>query len=290
MVFEIVHSTEYRYSHPALEAYLEVRLTPRENSALKILDHQIVIEPQSPISSYLDYFGNETGFYSMTLRHPRLLIQNRIRVRTAKREVPKQALEPSIAEARQILTSAMVNVYDFVQPTPTVPVGGVAKEWAANFLKGGTPLGIALEELNRFVHGHFEYQPGTTDNQTPLERVWKQRRGVCQDFAHVMLSILRTGGLPARYVCGYIESEPSRRPDGSPGLVGSIATHAWVEVLLPGMLWAALDPTNDCWCAEQHVPVSYGRDFRDAAPVRGTFKTTGKQTMKVKVRMRRVSA
>ena len=124
--------------------------------------------------------------------------------------------------------------------------------------------------------------------------MWEQKKGVCQDFTHVMLSVLRTAGLPARYVCGYIEavappSASAANPIGRAGrtLVGAIATHAWVEVLVPGMEWVALDPTNKQWCGERHITVSRGRDFRDATPVRGTFKGTGKQNMKVKVFVRR---
>ncbi|MBV9128080.1 MAG: transglutaminase family protein [Verrucomicrobia bacterium] len=138
-----------------------------------------------------------------------------------------------------------------------------------------------------------------TSNSTPLHEIWKNKKGVCQDFAHIMLSVLRTAGLPARYVCGYIEAvaPPSASADNElPGrgssrtLVGAIATHAWVEVMVPGMTWVALDPTNDQWCGERHVTVARGRDFRDTTPVRGTFKGSGKQNMKVKVFMRRKEA
>jgi transglutaminase-like putative cysteine protease len=121
---------------------------------------------------------------------------------------------------------------------------------------------------------------------TPLAEVWKTRCGVCQDFAHIMLSVLRTSGLPARYVCGYIETDP---PEGAARLVGAVATHAWVEVLVPGMEWVALDPTNNQWCGERHVAVSFGRDFADAAPLRGTFKGSGGQEMSVKVVMKRIT-
>ena len=290
MLFEVQHRTEYRYTEPASEAYLEVRLTPPTNAGLEVIEHRVDFEPRGPVSEYVDYFGNVTGFFSMTLRHERLGITNRLKVKTQPAALHYDALESSVAEARQILVSSLVDVYDYLQPTGVVSVGGFSKTWGFRFLKGNLPLRTALQQLNAAVHKHFEYRPGTTNNRTPLEKIWKQRRGVCQDFAHVMLSVLRTAGLPARYVCGYIEAEPPRRPDGSRGLVGSLATHAWVEVLLPGQQWVALDPTNNCWCGEQHIPVSFGRDFRDAAPVRGTFKTSGMQSMKVHVKVRKLAS
>jgi transglutaminase-like putative cysteine protease len=144
----------------------------------------------------------------------------------------------------------------------------------------------ALGALNGAIHRGFRYVPGSTENWTPLARIWKARSGVCQDFAHLMISVLRTSGLPARYVCGYIETDP---PKGGRRLVGSVATHAWVEVLVPGMEWVALDPTNDQWCGERHVAVSFGRDFADATPLRGMFKGSGGQQMTVKVVMKRAS-
>lgn len=288
MEYEIIHRTEYRYSQPASEAYLEVRLTPPVRPGLEILEHRIDFDPRSPMSEYVDYFGNVTGFYSMTLRHERLAITNHLRAKTSVVPLEGEALDSTVAEARQILASSIVDVYHYLQPTSVVPVGGDAKYWGGKWLSGRESMRSALDHLNKIIYRHFEYQPGTTDNRTPLEKVWKQRKGVCQDFAHVMLSVLRTAGLPCRYVCGYIESEPPQKPDGSRGLVGSSATHAWVEVLLPGLQWVALDPTNNCWCAEQHVPVSFGRDFLDAAPLRGTFKTSGTQKLKVDVRVKRI--
>jgi transglutaminase-like putative cysteine protease len=143
--------------------------------------------------------------------------------------------------------------------------------------------------LNHAVYKYFTYESGSTENSTPIEVVWKQRRGVCQDFAHVMLSILRTAGIPARYVCGYIETDPPTPRPGEPRrrLIGAVATHAWVEVLLPGLAWVGLDPTNDKYCDDRHVAMSYGRDYSDATPIRGTFKGTGRQKLKVRIVMRR---
>lgn len=287
MRFEITHTTDYRYHGSAIEAYLEARLTPPETATQRILSHRIEIAPDLPTTHYTDTFGNPVAFFSHTLRHDRLAIHNRLVVETIEPQFPAEALEVPVAEARQLFSSVLLDYFDYLQPTGNVPVGGPATGWVRQYLSPGVSLRDGLDALNKAIYRIFEYRPGTTDNSTPLRLVWKTKRGVCQDFAHIMLSVLRTAGLPARYVCGYIETEPPRSKTGR-RLVGSVATHAWVEVLLPGLQWIALDPTNNRWCAEQHVAVSFGRDSRDAAPVRGTFKGGGGQAMKIKVNMKRI--
>lgn len=288
MLFEVTHITDYRYGHSASEAYIEARLTPPSLPGQEIVSHTIDFLPATPVSTYEDYFGNIVTSYSMTLRHERLSITNRFSVRTQERPLPADALGVSIAESRQLFASKLTDIFDYLQPTGIVPTGGLATEWARKIFPGDAPVGEALEALNRLIHEKFRYESGSTDISTPLTTVWKQRAGVCQDFAHIMLSVLRTAGLPSRYICGYIETDaPEPRP-GAGRLVGSVATHAWVEVLTPGMQWLALDPTNNQWCGPRHVTMAYGRDFSDATPVRGTFKGSGAQNMKVKVTMKRL--
>lgn len=289
MLFEIVHRTDYRYGHQASEAYIEARLTPPSFAGQEILTHSIEFNPASPLSTYRDYFDNEVTFYSLTLRHDRLSVTNRFTVRTEEMPKAQETLDVTIAEARQLFSSKLTDIFDYLQPTSAVPIGGPSKEWARRFFPGDAPLGTALENLNSEIYSRFTYKSGITDNTTPLETVWKQKAGVCQDFSHVMLSVLRTAGIPARYVCGYIESDPVKTAPGVTRLVGSLATHAWVEALTPGMHWIALDPTNNQWCGQRHVTMAYGRDFSDASPLRGTFKGSGAQMMKVKVSMKRLS-
>lgn len=285
MLFEVVHSTSYQYAETAMEAYLEVRLSPPPRPTQQILSHRIEFLPAAQASDYTDYFGNLTTFYSMTLRHPRLKVVNRLTVRTATHRLPAGGLAPSVAEARQILCSAGPAIFDYLQPTATVPLGGPSSNWAREFIRPNLPLGDCIERLNSAIFSEFKYQSGATEVDTPLDKIWERREGVCQDFAHVMLSVLRTAGIPCRYVCGYIETEPA---EGGP-LIGAVATHAWVEVLVPGMEWVALDPTNNKWQGEQHVVMAVGRDYLDATPVKGTFKGSASQKMKVRVTMRRIS-
>jgi len=288
MLFEVTHITDYRYGHPASEAYIEARLTPPSLPGQAILSHAIEFQPAMSVSTYEDYFGNTVSFYSMTLRHERLSITNRFTVRTEEVPRPGGALDVSVAETRQLFASKLTDVFDYLQPTPIVPTGGLSTDWARRHFPGDGPLGETLEKLNKAIYEKFRYDSGATDISTPLTTVWKQRAGVCQDFAHIMLSVLRTAGIPARYICGYIETDPPKPKPGATRLVGSVATHAWVEVLTPGMHWLALDPTNNQWCGPRHVTMAYGRDFSDATPVRGTFKGSGAQEMKVKVTMKRL--
>ena len=288
MLFNVVHTTGYVYADTAMEAYLEVRLTPPVGPEQDILRHRIEFQPAAEASDYIDYFGNRTTFYSMTLRHRQLKVTNRLTVRTLPRVLPEGGLALTVAEARQILKSG-TGVFDYLQPTEAIPLAGESTVWAKEILRESRPLGEALDQLNKTIYREFKYRSGSTEIETPLSLIWKKREGVCQDFAHVMISVLRAARIPCRYVCGYIESEPAVPAEPSrKRLVGSLATHAWVEVLVPGMAWVALDPTNNQWCGEQHVTIAVGRDFLDAAPVRGTFKGSASQKLKVHVSMQRI--
>lgn len=294
MEFEISHITDYSYQSAAAEAYLEARLTPPDLASQTVKSRQLVVEPAVKPSGYLDYFGNAVDFFSLPYRHKTLVVTSKVEIETHTPRRPQEALDVSINEARQILSGQPTDVFDYLQPTDIVVKSKDSLQWARRYLSGHRPLGESLAALNLAVYQQFAYASGSTTNSTLLAAVWEQKKGVCQDFTHIMLSVLRTAGLPARYVCGYIEAvappsasaaNPIRRAGRT--LVGAIATHAWVEVLVPGMEWVALDPTNKQWCGERHITVSRGRDFRDATPLRGTFKGTGKQNMKVKVFVKR---
>jgi len=289
MLFRVTHTTDYRYGEPVAEAYLELRLTPLSREGQTVQDHRLTIEPASRTSGYRDYFGNEVAFLALPFRHSRLTIRSEALVKTESEALPEGSLELTTQEARQILTGSLPLVFDYLQPTDMVKIGREAVQWAKRYLAGQVVLRKGLENLNRAIYENFQYRKGATNFSTDVSTIWRDRIGVCQDFAHIMLSVLRTAGLPSRYVCGYIETAPPRGENGEgKRLVGSVATHAWVEVLLPGQHWVALDPTNNRWCGEQHIAVSFGRDASEAAPIRGTFKGSGDQVMKVQVKVIRV--
>ena len=288
MEFEITHVTNYKYGHSAAEAYGEARLTPPNLPSQRVLSHKITLDPEVATSSYDDHYGNRVDFFALPFRHDRLTVRNEMVVETRPPERPAESMTLSIQESRQIMNSALADIFQFTQPTPVIEITRESVQWARKYLRSGLPIGEGLVALSDAIHGDFKYQSGSTENTTPLATIWKKKEGVCQDFAHIGLSILRAAGLPARYVCGYIETEPPRNPDGSAGrLTGAVATHAWIEAMVPGMSWVAIDPTNKQWVNERYVAVSFGRDYRDATPLRGTFKGSGGQEMKVRVTMKR---
>jgi transglutaminase-like putative cysteine protease len=289
MEFKITHITSYKYGNAAEEAYGEARLTPPNLPTQKVVRHKVTIDPPTRTSQYTDHFGNQVDFFSLPFRHQKVIVTSNMVVRTIARELPEENLQVSVQEARQIFTSALPDVFEYLQPTGIVKIGSSATQWSRKYLRGDVTLKDGLTALNNAIHDSFDYIKGFSENSTELAVIWKHRKGVCQDFAHVALSVLRTAGLPARYVCGYIEAVAPRAEQGEKKLVGAYATHAWVEALAPGMVWVALDPTNRQWCNDRYVAVSYGRDASDAAPLRGTFKGSGGQKLIAKVLMTRLS-
>jgi len=288
MEFKITHTTSYQYGTAAAEAYGEARLTPPDLSTQKVLRHRVAIDPPTRTSRYKDHFGNSVDFFSLPFRHQKLVVSSQLTVQTTPQNLPEDNLQVSVQEARQIFSSALPDVFEYLQPTGIVKIGNTAVQWSRRYLRGDVSLKQGLTALNDAIHANFSYIKGVTETSTQLALIWKQRKGVCQDFVHIALSVLRTAGLPARYVCGYIEAVAPRNEPGARRLVGAYATHAWVEAMVPGMLWVALDPTNRQWCNDRYVVVSYGRDASDAAPLRGTFKGSGGQRLSAKVLMTRL--
>lgn len=288
MRFRITHHTEYHYAAPASESYAELRVTPTSAYDQKVLRHSIRINPATRLHSYTDHFGNRVEFFSIPYRHQRLVVHSQAEIETYAVTPPESVLQVSVAEARQIISSRILAVYPYLQPSTHVPLHKVLVPLKKNFINADQPLGEALLGVNHWIHKHFTYQPGTTDVSTPVAEVIRQRRGVCQDFAHLMLSIIRTYGLPARYVSGYIEAYDPTVKDSK--LVGATASHAWVEVCLPGGFWWGLDPTNNQTAGVRHVRVATGRDYRDVAPLRGTYKGAQDQKLEVLVSVKRSGA
>jgi len=157
------------------------------------------------------------------------------------------------------------------------------RKMAEEFLPDTGDFAVGVMRLNRHIFKNFKYLPGVTDVNTHVSDFLKQGKGVCQDFAHLMIAVLRMAGIPARYVSGYIETDPA--PEGA--LVGATASHAWVEVYAPNGFWVGLDPTNDQLESERHVQIGIGRDYADVPPLKGIFKGPGKQTLSVTVSMTR---
>jgi len=176
-------------------------------------------------------------------------------------------------------------------PSEAIELGPEVNALANKLFKPGDPLGTSLLRLNNWIKTHFRYLSGSTQIDTPVTVALKQRSGVCQDFAQVMIAVLRSAETPARYVTGYIETETQRKASEAkraPALIGASESHAWVEAFLPGGFWWPLDPTNDCLAGERHVKVAVGRDYHDSTPTRGVFKGTHTEKLSVAVVMQRI--
>ncbi len=288
MRFTVTHSTVYRYTNPASESFAELRLWPRDSGTQTVLRRDLEVDPVVPVDHYVDYFGNNVEFFSVPFRHNSLTVRATADVETRSAPDLSEFLQTPLGEARQLYHSQMLRVFDFLQPTDFVPLASSLKNLRWRRFHDADALGPSLLALNTWIYGRFRYCPGATEVGTPLSLVVRERQGVCQDFAHLMLSILRANGIPARYVSGYIEAGDPAHTNGR--AVSAAASHAWVEVFLPGGHWWGLDPTNNQLIGERHVQIAAGRDYNDVAPMRGTYKGAQDQQLKVIVELRRRKA
>jgi transglutaminase-like putative cysteine protease len=289
MLFLIEHTTEYAYSAPATEAFTELRLRPRDSARQTVSRYVVQLDPPVRIESHVDYFGNHVESISIPFRHDRLAVTSECAVSTRPMRDVLQGLDLTLGEARQMYQSRRRELYDFLQPSPYIPFTPELRRMAAELLPPTAPFARGVRTLNRHIFTEFKYTPGATDVSTPLPEFLEQRRGVCQDFAHLMICLLRNAGIPARYVSGYIETDPVPTNDAetSAPLIGATASHAWVELFTPNGFWVGLDPTNDIAEGERHVQIGIGRDYADVPPLRGVFKGTNAQTLSVQVRVSR---
>ena len=284
MRFKVSHTTEYIYEVPASESFAELRVWPVNNPSQHVLRRELKVSPATQVDYYVDYFGNNVEYFAIPHRHTALTVTAEAEVETFKVSPPQSVMDIALGEARQIYNSMLYQLFEFLQPTARVPLdqhGRIRKR----FFPQASKLGDVLLGLNTWIYKHFTYTPGVTEITTPISEIVAKRRGVCQDFAHLMLAILRSNGLPARYVSGYIEAYDPEQTDEE--LVGAAASHAWVEVLLPGGYWWGLDPTNNQVAGERHIVVAVGRDYHDVTPMRGTYKGANDQQLKVMVSLKR---
>lgn len=285
MRYRITHLTAYHYeaevsvSHHLL--HLQPRLLPRQ----RVLDIDIDVQP-APASraSRIDHFGNHTEVVTIEGAHRRLEITARSTVEIdpapCRDGWTSPAWEAVVEACSAEDWSDAVEAGEFRFESPHVRKNNPAIVFARRSFPPGKPWLPAVTDLCSRIHREFEFDPRATTLSTPVEEVLAGRKGVCQDFAHLMLSCLRSLGLPARYVSGYIETLP---PPGKARLVGADATHAWVSAYCPGHGWLDFDPTNGITPGERHVTVAWGRDYADVSPVRGVLVGSGSHSLKVSV-------
>ncbi len=292
-VYRIRHQTSYAYEAPVLHAHHLAHLRPRR------FDYQVTrrtlleITP-APRDQHRqeDYFGNDCDVLEVLSPHERFEIVATSEVEVRERPVlahiadePHKALTWREAAERLASDMRLLAAREYCFDSPLVRAHSTLREYAQPSFDTSRSVLDSVLELNDRVHSDFKYEPASTDVSTPLVQVMRERRGVCQDFAHVMVGCLRSRGLAARYVSGYLETMP---PPGQPRLVGSDASHAWVAAFIPGLGWLDLDPTNGLLPNRSHVTVGYGRDFSDVSPLKGVVLGGGRHTVKVGVDVQRL--
>src|SRR5262245_47766927 len=280
MQYEVTHTTEYDYTESVAVAHHVARLTPRPLPHQECLRHELAIEPQPAVRSvYQDYFGNPVTFFAVEGVHKRLVIRARSTVDVGRAELPDPSATPpweNVADRSALPFEAL----EFLSnPAESRSFWGVEAYTRPSF-GPGRPLLEAVRDLTARIHAEFTFDPKATTVATPLADVFSRRRGVCQDFARLEIACLRSHGLPARYVSGYLETVP---PPGVPRLLGADASHAWLTVYCTGIGWIAVDPTNNLFPSDTHVTVAWGRDYNDVSPIRGVILGGGAHRLEVHV-------
>ena len=274
MKFEIVHRTQYVYAAPVRESFNEVRLQPFSDEAQTVDSFLLKILPSTRLRHYRDFYSNCVHHFEITEPHRSLTIETQLHATTHAR--PGLALDARPTPMTAIKDALQTGrCYDFIQDSTYVDVSPETWRLAIDAAEGETDVWQTSLRLMSFVHRHLTYESKSTNVHTHMRDVLVQRRGVCQDFAHVMLGMARSLRIPASYVSGYLATEIAS------------ATHAWVEIFVPGAGWQGLDPTHNCKVDATYVKLAVGRDYADVAPIRGTYKGAAERTMNVEVQIER---
>lgn len=271
--FSIQHSTRYTYEGPVRDSANQIMLFPVADAYQEVLKHSLVITGDPPVTIHQDFFGNQVGTFAYAQPHQEMSIQSILNVETRARELPADNV-PFELQWKELKTLRQdLSYIDFLRPERFGAIAEVEQLIAAGRFQDHTPL-QSVTRLCKYVFDNFAYQKGITTVETTLDEVWKLKSGVCQDFAHILLVMLRLIDVPARYVSGYICPKSS-------GMRGEGATHAWVEAYIPYYGWLGVDPTNNCTVNDTHVRLAVGKNFSDCSPVRGTYRGSTNHTMEV---------
>ena len=286
MKYRIRQTTIYTYGETVPYARHLLRMIPAERRLQKVPMAELTIDPTPDERSIgIDFFGNKVVHVSIGRPHRRLVIESTSEVSMEPRQLTTPGDTPSVKTIREAAAASTRTdgrgAAGFLFPSRLVSIDRAIRDYAAASLPDGRPVLEGALELTQRIHQDFTYDPVATEVTTPVEEVFAQRRGVCQDFAQVMISGLRGLGLPAAYVSGFLRTEPA---PGTPRLIGADAMHAWVAVWCGDALrWRGIDPTNSVATALDHVEVAFGRDYADVSPLDGVVVTAGRQTLDVAV-------
>lgn len=283
MKYRIVHRTSYEYGQTVAASHHAARLGPRALPSQSRESFRLHIEPEPAVRKVRrDYFGNEVCFFGIQGIHTKLEIEAESVVTIAAPPVGVLSASPAWESVAELFSDPVspdrVDSYQFVFDSPLLSATPGLADYARQSFSPGTPLLAGTAHLCQRIHEEFQFDPVATTVATPLEHVLEKRRGVCQDFAHLGIACLRSLGLPARYVSGYLRTIP---PAGKPRLVGADASHAWFSVYCPAQGWVDFDPTNNLLPSDEHITVAFGRDYSDVSPLAGIL--TGGGTHKVTV-------
>jgi transglutaminase-like putative cysteine protease len=290
MKYRVRHYTDYAYQDPVSICYNRLCLTPLTTSDQQCISSDINITPTpDEFSEHVDFFGNNVCSFSVFKEHKKLRISSTSIVVMDNRKNADRAYAANILwkDVRGMLASDPQG-YDIIQytlPSQFIPYSDTIRNFATDCFPEDATLWSGCNTLMQKIFKGFDFKPGFTTINTPVETVIKIKKGVCQDFAHLMIASLRNLGLPARYVSGYLETIP---PPGKEKLVGADASHAWVSVYFPTIGWVEFDPTNGLLPGYKHITVAYGRDYQDVAPIKGIVFSSGNQQLTVKVDVERI--
>lgn len=277
MIYRIEHRTRYDYDAPVTLSVGEVRQLVTDVDGQRCVDRDLTIEPvPEHRRERIDYFGNRADLFSIRDRHARLEVASTATVDTSGRPERMGPAGAAPWESMVVGSGTALEVLEFSLDSPLVRRSEELAAYARPSFLAGRPVGEALTELCGRVNHDFAFDPEATEVDTPLEEVLRLRRGVCQDFAHVLIGCLRSLGLAARYVSGYLETDP---PPGQERLVGADRTHAWVGVHLGADGWFGIDPTNDQPAGPRYVTSASGRDYADVPPLKGVIFSEAETTV-----------
>jgi transglutaminase-like putative cysteine protease len=288
MRYRVRHETVYRYGGDVAHSHQLLHLTPRDSANQTCQSRTITLDPQpSTRREDVDAFGNCVTRLEYDLPHDRLEVLAEVAVEVdAPRDVTDtesaawERVRDALTYSGQPMTADDLEACRFRMESSYVRIKRTFSDYAADCFAPGRPLLAGAESLMHKMHRDFSYAPGTTNISTSAIEAFTARRGVCQDFAHIMLACLRSRGLAARYVSGYLRTTP---PGSEASLLGADASHAWVSVFCPPFGWVDLDPTNDVRVGTDHIVIAWGRDFGDVSPLRGVIVGGGRHRLSVRV-------
>jgi transglutaminase-like putative cysteine protease len=277
--YQINHRTEYFYEQPVSSSYAQLRMLPRELPGQHCRSSRVLVFPEPELSrERTDFFGNRVTYFALHEPHERLSVDvtSVVEVRGRGSDLPLLGDQSWEAVREALVAGGELVPHDVTQyalDSQRISRSEVYRDYAQAVFTPGAGVFEALAALCSKIHADFEYSPGSTSVTTSLDEAFGNRRGVCQDFAHLAIACLRSLGLAARYVSGYLETDP---PPGMAKLTGTDGSHAWLSAFIPGAGWVDIDPTNDQFVGDRHVTTAVGRDYADVPPMSGVIYTLGR--------------